>query len=637
MPMQPSGQVALLGDLDLRVESKAVALPRSRKSRAVFAYIAAAERPVPRSKLCDLFFSTTANPKGNLRWSLSRLRKKLKNGSYDLLCSDSKRVWLNQDRVEVDVHRLEKLLSADSLSVRDIDFLTDKNIHPFLADLDVGASADFQAWRATSQVHYDQTREQILESHIKSSMGSLEAIRLAHLLTEQAPHSEKAWYLLVEALREAKQDEEAKAFLKIARDRLNAGRVMQEGLLALVGGKLKLGSRVDIVDADRVNPVSSQKLRLLVFPTEGDSELTGAVFPSVFTSAASNKSFDTFSYEKEADDLFGTEFVLQTILNNEDDGVRLDAFLVENEHKRCVCSWSRSFTAIQPGELSKRVQSWLSIRFEMDINLCLVERAASQPESARTAQDFFYLALPEIYSPVGYSVQSALDKLRTALRLDANFGLALCLAAWVKSTHPQYNQAKGSRREIAAMARRSLELDYSNPLVLSWSAITLGHIEGNPEVGLAFAKRAKSLNSFSPAANLAMAILTHYTGDYASSLAYLDEVKGEDVEPITFMFQSWYAMNYFQLGETQKAIESARQSVVRNPGYIVGLRVLTASLSQNGDIDEASKFAKKMLELDESDYLDHLSQYLPYIDRAPLDLLFERLAQAGLPKSAVAN
>ena len=52
-------------------------LPRSRKCRALIAYLAATARPQRREHLCELLWDVPDDPRGSLRWSLSKIRRVL--------------------------------------------------------------------------------------------------------------------------------------------------------------------------------------------------------------------------------------------------------------------------------------------------------------------------------------------------------------------------------------------------------------------------------------------------------------------------------------------------------------------------------------------------------------------------------
>jgi len=52
----------------------ALGLPNSRKVRALIAYLALAARPVARTQLCELLGDVANDPRGELRWCLSKIR-----------------------------------------------------------------------------------------------------------------------------------------------------------------------------------------------------------------------------------------------------------------------------------------------------------------------------------------------------------------------------------------------------------------------------------------------------------------------------------------------------------------------------------------------------------------------------------
>ena len=66
--------VQLLGPMTIRRDGVAVALPASRKVRALLAYLALAPHAVSRSQLCELLWDVPNDPRGELRWCLSKLR-----------------------------------------------------------------------------------------------------------------------------------------------------------------------------------------------------------------------------------------------------------------------------------------------------------------------------------------------------------------------------------------------------------------------------------------------------------------------------------------------------------------------------------------------------------------------------------
>ena len=67
-------ELRLLGPMALLRDGRPLALPASRKTRALLAYLAVSGKPERRERLCQLFWEMPDDPKGALRWSLSKLR-----------------------------------------------------------------------------------------------------------------------------------------------------------------------------------------------------------------------------------------------------------------------------------------------------------------------------------------------------------------------------------------------------------------------------------------------------------------------------------------------------------------------------------------------------------------------------------
>jgi DNA-binding SARP family transcriptional activator len=64
----------LLGPLQLSRGDDVLKMPASRKVRALLGYLVLASRPVARSQICELLWDVPDDPRGELRWCLSKIR-----------------------------------------------------------------------------------------------------------------------------------------------------------------------------------------------------------------------------------------------------------------------------------------------------------------------------------------------------------------------------------------------------------------------------------------------------------------------------------------------------------------------------------------------------------------------------------
>jgi len=106
-------EVSLLGEFGLRRGGTPVALPASRKTRALLAYLLLTAKPVRRERLCEMFFDIPDDPRAALRWSLSKIRALL-GDEADLLAADRERVAIDASGFAFDIDRPDPLRALEA-------------------------------------------------------------------------------------------------------------------------------------------------------------------------------------------------------------------------------------------------------------------------------------------------------------------------------------------------------------------------------------------------------------------------------------------------------------------------------------------------------------------------------------------
>jgi len=133
--------------MELQLDGQRVALPRSKKTRALLAYLAANARPHRRERLCRLLWDVTDDPRGALRWSLSRLRK-LVSADTERIESSQQDVRLLTEGMLIDIDALQAT-HAQGLPALDTAALEEAARHyrgEFLEGLELPDFLDFSAW-----------------------------------------------------------------------------------------------------------------------------------------------------------------------------------------------------------------------------------------------------------------------------------------------------------------------------------------------------------------------------------------------------------------------------------------------------------------------------------------------------------
>ncbi len=67
-------EIRVLGELSVRRNGARVALPQSKKARALLGYLVLTGRSHRRERLSRLLWDVTDDSRGALRWTLSRIR-----------------------------------------------------------------------------------------------------------------------------------------------------------------------------------------------------------------------------------------------------------------------------------------------------------------------------------------------------------------------------------------------------------------------------------------------------------------------------------------------------------------------------------------------------------------------------------
>src|SRR5262245_33572704 len=116
--------IQMLGELSVRRAGEAVALPPSKKTRALLAYLALTARPQRRDRLCEVLWDQPDDPRAALRWSLNKLRPIVNDGACERLVADRERVGLHSADIEIDVKAVEARID-EAKTVAELSALAD--------------------------------------------------------------------------------------------------------------------------------------------------------------------------------------------------------------------------------------------------------------------------------------------------------------------------------------------------------------------------------------------------------------------------------------------------------------------------------------------------------------------------------
>ena len=149
-----SVSVRLLGPFGVARHGVAQALPPSRKVRALLAYLMMTPRPVERSALCELLWDVPDDPRGELRWSLSKIRKLVDEPGHARVRADREFVSIDRAEISVDACEVANTVEAGLAQAGPnvLERLAGRFAGEFLEGLTLDRSPAFGTW-LVSQRH----------------------------------------------------------------------------------------------------------------------------------------------------------------------------------------------------------------------------------------------------------------------------------------------------------------------------------------------------------------------------------------------------------------------------------------------------------------------------------------------------
>ncbi len=207
-------EIGLLGELEVRRTGKALALPASRKSRALLAYLVGAARAQPRAHLSELFWGDSDDPRAALRWSLNKLRPLVDEPGVVRLQSDGDHVAFVRAGAHIDLFALQDKIGADcgQASTEALAAAVQCFRGEFLEGLDLPGCYRFQAWCIAERERWRTLRTSMLAALAERLRNRPdEALRYARERLAVDPFNERAHVALIRLLGDQGRKREALA------------------------------------------------------------------------------------------------------------------------------------------------------------------------------------------------------------------------------------------------------------------------------------------------------------------------------------------------------------------------------------------------------------------------------------------
>jgi TolB-like protein/DNA-binding SARP family transcriptional activator len=413
----------VLGEFEVVRDGAAVTLPPSRKTRALLAYLALTGHAHRRERLCEIFWDVPDDPRGALRWSLSKIRPVVDDPAYPRLIADRNSVELRTETLDIDFLAAQACVRVSAAAAATCDLVQAASSFraPLLADLDLPANSEFHSWLLSLREDARKLQAQILRA-LTERLGATPdaALSYARELVRIDPYDETAWALLITNLaaagRSGEVGEQYEAGLRALRD-VGGGSGPLLRAWRTVHGSATRSADCDTISAaspDRDPPArnlpamaisrpATPRLSIVVLPfvnLSNDPEqqyfadgITGDLITDLsrIPDMLVISRYTAFTYRDKPDDIkqigreLGVRYALEGEVQRSGTRVRVTAQLIDAESDTHL--WAERFDG-DPSDLFAW-QDEITNRIAVALDLELVDAAAARPSERPDARLHF--------------------------------------------------------------------------------------------------------------------------------------------------------------------------------------------------------------------------------------------------------
>jgi DNA-binding SARP family transcriptional activator len=612
-------EVQLLGPLSMRQDGASVALPASRKVRALLGYLAVAPQAVSRTNLCELLWDVPNDPRGELRWCLSKLRGVLDRPRLEARADTVK---LDLADCFVDAMEIERAAreGIEALSPERLRALCALFSGEFLEGLEIDRNPAFNTWLTAQRRRFRSCHAALLE-HLVAAVTGEEAFAYLEKWLELAPFDPRVHERLLDAFARRGRLREGEEHLAATARLFDA-----EGLdMTPIHGAWRTA---------RARGESSAKARAAAAPptvaaspgVDAGSEAKAsrrasiAVMPFVNGSAkrirggpAGGLAYDVIARLAKLRSLFviaqGTVFALgERLVGAEEAGRMLNVDYVvsgtlQRKGKRLTVTVelaeTRTARIVWAEVFDKKVDDALLVLDEIgnsvvasvasEIETMERNRAILKPPNSLDAWEAHHRGLWHMYRFNKTDNERAQQFFETAVRLDPTFARAY---AGLSFTHWQNAFQGWAKREpeierAYEAAGQSLMVDDRDPAA-HWAMGRALWLHGRQDQSIVELEQAIDLSPNFALGHYALAFVHSQAGNPSAALEFADHSRHlSPFDPMLFAMLGARAMALIRLERFEEAAEWGLKAAARPNAHAHVLAIAAYCLALAGRLEEA--------------------------------------------------
>ena len=619
----PAIHVRMLGRLTIWRRGAPLTLPASRKVRALFAYLALALRPMTRSQLCELLWDVPNDPRGELRWSLSKVRSLVDERGRPRVQTRADTVWLDLsdclvDAIEVARATGEGIQTLPAGRQRALAALFSGD---FLEGLAMGRSPAFDGWLTAQRRRFRGCHAALLE-HLVKRVPDDEAFPYLEHWLQLAPFDPRVHDLLLSAFARRGQIREGEEHLA-ATARLFEGEGLDAAPLrdawqsararAAASSEIRVSApSMPAAGSDAVIIPASRRASVAVMPFVDRSATpdtrggpADALAHDVITRLAKLRILFVIAegsvfalHERhvgpeEAGRMLNVDYVVSGTIRR--DGKQLTVTVELTETRTARIAWAEvlkhklddAFLVIE--EIGNRIVASVA----SEIETIERNRAILRPPSSLDAWEAHHRGLWHMYRFSKADNERARRFFETAVRLDPTFARAY---AGLSFTHFQ-NAFQGWAKRGPAVDRafgaatQGLMADDRDPAA-HWAMGRALWLRGQDDQSVVELERAIDLSPNFALGHYTLAFVNSQTGDPKAAISSSDYSRRlSPFDPLLFGMLGARAMALVRLGRLQEAADWAVKAASRPNAHPHILAIAAFSLALSGSLDEARQWA----------------------------------------------
>jgi DNA-binding SARP family transcriptional activator/Tfp pilus assembly protein PilF len=623
----------LLGPLQLSRGGDVLKLPSSRKVRALLGYLVLASRPVTRSQICELLWDVPNDPRGELRWCLSKIRGLIDEKGRKRVIADGSTIRVDLTDCVVDTLEVTRAPEhgIQKLGVERQQALAAHFAGELLEGLEISRSPMFDAWITAERRRFRGIQAVLLENLARALPHETAAPYIDEWL-RLSPFDRSAHELLLGSLARQGRIAEGEAHLAAAcklfeADGLDSAplRELWRGTREKHAAQTQPGPAIELVSASLTEirrfssdtSAATRRASIAVMPfvdRSSDADKRGgaadALAYDVITRLAKLRSMfviaqgTTFALRdraigpEEAGRMLNVDYVVSGSVRRSGRKLAVSADLIETRTARIV--WAEVFDekiddALDVlDEIGNRIVASIAHEIEM------VERnrAILKPPNSLDAWEAHHRGLWHMYRFNKTDNERARQFFAQAVELDPTFARAY---AGLSFAHFQ-NAFLGWKKPAPEIERafdaagKSLMVDDRDPAA-HWAMGRAMWLRGSQDQAVTELERAVDLSPNYATAHYTLAFVHSQSGDPNAAISFSDHARQlSPFDPLLFAMLGSRALSLARLGQHDEAAEWAMKAAARPNAHqhIMAIAALTLGLA--GRNDEANAYKARIRE-----------------------------------------